>query len=72
LIFNIKISYFEVYNERIRDLLDVSKTNLTIGEDKNRVPFVKGVTEVPVSTAEDVLAELENGKTNRQVAVTSQ
>uniref|UniRef100_A0A1I8BM34 Kinesin motor domain-containing protein n=1 Tax=Meloidogyne hapla TaxID=6305 RepID=A0A1I8BM34_MELHA len=69
--FHIKVSYFEIYNERIRDLLDVTKTNLTIHEDKNRVPFVKNVTELFVSSPDEVLAAIEDGKTNRQVAVTS-
>lgn len=41
--FHIKVSYFEIYLDKIRDLLDVSKTNLSVHEDKNRVPFVKGV-----------------------------
>jgi kinesin family member 5 len=62
---------FEIYNERIRDLLDVTKTNLTIHEDKNKVPFVKNVTELFVNSPEEVLAAIEEGKTNRQVAVTS-
>ncbi|CAK5076942.1 unnamed protein product [Meloidogyne enterolobii] len=69
--FHIKVSYFEIYNERIRDLLDVTKTNLTIHEDKNRVPFVKNVTELFVSSPDEVLAAIEDGKTNRQVAVTN-
>lgn len=69
--FHIKVSYFEIYNEKIRDLLDVTKTNLPIHEDKNRVPYVKGVTEQFVSTPEEVLAAIEEGKSNRQVAVTS-
>lgn len=69
--FHIKVSYFEIYNEKIRDLLDVTKTNLPIHEDKNRVPYVKGVTEQFVSNPEEVLAAIEEGKNNRQVAVTS-
>ena len=43
--FHIKVSYFEIYNERIRDLLNISQTNLNIHEGKDRVPYVKGVTE---------------------------
>lgn len=69
--FHIKCSYFEIYNEKIRDLLDVSKTNLAIHEDKNRIPYVKGVTEQFVASPEEVLAAIEDGKNNRQVAVTS-
>uniref|UniRef100_A0A2I3H446 Kinesin family member 5A n=1 Tax=Nomascus leucogenys TaxID=61853 RepID=A0A2I3H446_NOMLE len=37
----IGVSYFEIYLDKIRDLLDVTKTNLSVHEDKNRVPFVK-------------------------------
>uniref|UniRef100_A0A183BVI0 Kinesin-like protein n=1 Tax=Globodera pallida TaxID=36090 RepID=A0A183BVI0_GLOPA len=69
--FLIKVSYFEIYNERIRDLLDMTKTNLAIHEDKNRVPFVKNATEIFVSSPEEVLNIIEDGKTNRQVAVTN-
>ena len=70
--FHIKVSYFEIYNERIRDLLDVTRTNLPIHEDKNRVPYVKGVTEQFVSSPEEVFAVIDEGKNNRCVAVTSE
>ncbi|KAL3068382.1 hypothetical protein niasHT_030673 [Heterodera trifolii] len=69
--FLIKVSYFEIYNERIRDLLDITKTNLAIHEDKNRIPFVKNITEMFVTNPDEVLAYIEEGKTNRQVAVTN-
>jgi kinesin family protein 5 len=69
--FHIKVSYYEIYNEKIRDLLDYTKTNLPIHEDKNRVPYVKGVTEHFVASPEEVLAAIEEGKNNRQVAVTN-
>ncbi|KAG1959895.1 kinesin heavy chain [Pimephales promelas] len=69
--FHIKVSYFEIYLDKIRDLLDVSKTNLAVHEDKNRVPFVKGCTERFVSSPEDVMDVIDEGKTNRHVAVTN-
>lgn len=31
--FTVKVSMFEIYNERIQDLLDSNRTNLTIKED---------------------------------------
>uniref|UniRef100_A0A3Q3W6F4 Kinesin-like protein n=1 Tax=Mola mola TaxID=94237 RepID=A0A3Q3W6F4_MOLML len=40
--FHIKVSYFEVYLDKIKDLLDVTKTNLSVHEDKNRVPYLTG------------------------------
>ncbi|XP_056144904.1 kinesin heavy chain [Lampris incognitus] len=69
--FHIKVSYFEIYLDKIRDLLDVSKTNLAVHEDKNRVPFVKGCTERFVSSPEEVMDVIDDGKANRHVAVTN-
>ncbi|ROL54507.1 Kinesin heavy chain isoform 5C [Anabarilius grahami] len=69
--FHIKVSYFEIYLDKIRDLLDVSKTNLAVHEDKNRVPFVKGCTERFVSSPEEVMDVIDEGKSNRHVAVTN-
>ncbi|XP_055526887.1 kinesin heavy chain-like [Wyeomyia smithii] len=69
--FHIKVSYYEIYLDKIRDLLDVSKVNLSVHEDKNRVPYVKGVTERFVSSPEDVFEVIEQGKSNRHIAVTN-
>lgn len=49
----------------------VSKVNLSVHEDKNRVPFVKGATERFVSSPDEVFAVIEEGKANRHIAVTS-
>ncbi|XP_034034880.1 kinesin heavy chain-like [Thalassophryne amazonica] len=69
--FHIKVSYFEIYLDKIRDLLDVSKTNLAVHEDKNRVPYVKGCTERFVSSPDEVMDVIDEGKANRHVAVTN-
>ena len=90
--FHIKVSYFEIYMDKIRDLLDgnviliiatsfenntwiffiaVSKVNLSVHEDKNRIPYVKGVTERFVTSPEEVFEVIEEGKANRHIAVTS-
>ncbi|KAK2167750.1 hypothetical protein NP493_1263g00005 [Ridgeia piscesae] len=69
--FHIKVSYYEIYMEKIRDLLDVTKTNLSVHEDRNRVPFVKGATERFVSSPEEVMEVIDEGKANRHVAVTN-
>ncbi|XP_068777563.1 kinesin heavy chain isoform X1 [Struthio camelus] len=69
--FHIKVSYFEIYLDKIRDLLDMTKTNLSVHEDKNRVPFVKGCTERFVSSPEEILDVIDEGKSNRHVAVTN-
>jgi len=69
--FHIKVSYYEIYLDKIRDLLDVTKTNLVVHEDRNRVPYVKGATERFVSSPEEVLEVIAEGKANRHVSVTN-
>ena len=66
------MSYFEIYLDKIRDLLDPSKVNLAVHEDKNHSVYVKGATERFVSSPEEVLEVIEEGKSNRHVAVTSE
>lgn len=45
--------------------------NLSVHEDKNRVPYVKGATERFVSSPDEVFESIEEGKSNRHIAVTS-
>lgn len=68
--FHIKVSYFEIYLDKIRDLLDNTKTNLPVHEDKDRVPYVKGATERFVVSPDDVMDVVDEGKANRAVATT--
>lgn len=67
----IKVSYFEIYLDKIRDLLDTTKSNLPVHEDKDRVPYVKGATERFVVSPDDVMDVVDEGKANRAVATTN-
>jgi len=69
--FHIKVSYFEIYLDKIRDLLDPSKVNLAVHEDKDHSVYVKGATERFVSSPEEVFDVIEEGKSNRHVGVTN-
>lgn len=42
--FNVKIGYCEIYMEKIRDLLDPTKDNLKVNEDKARGVYINGLT----------------------------
>ena len=55
--FRIKISYVEIYLEKIRDLLDDFgvKTNLSIREDKMKGIYIAGVTEEFVYSVEELM-----------------
>uniref|UniRef100_A0A3Q1GRG6 Kinesin-like protein n=1 Tax=Acanthochromis polyacanthus TaxID=80966 RepID=A0A3Q1GRG6_9TELE len=59
------VSYFEIYLDKIRDLLDV-KMNVYMC-----VCFIKGCTERFVTSPEEVMDVIDEGKANRHVAVTN-
>ncbi|EAS03052.3 kinesin motor catalytic domain protein (macronuclear) [Tetrahymena thermophila SB210] len=68
--FSIKASFLEIYNEKIHDLLDPSKTNLNVKEDKLRGIFVQDATEAFVVKASDMMKVMRKGADNRSVAAT--
>eukprot|EP00299_Pterocystis_sp_00344_P019374 c9618_g1_i2.p1 GENE.c9618_g1_i2~~c9618_g1_i2.p1 ORF type:complete len:900 (+),score=304.30 c9618_g1_i2:2-2701(+) len=68
--FTVKVSMIEIYLERIRDLLDSSKTNLEVHEDKIRGVYVEDATEEYVSSPEDVFMVMKYGASLRATAST--
>jgi kinesin family member 5 len=56
--------------DKIKDLLDVAKVDLSIHE-KDRVPYVKDGTERAVSNPEDMFKVIEEGNANRHIAATN-
>ena len=69
--FMIKVSMIEIYQEKIRDLLDISRVNLNIREDTIKGIYVDGASERYVGSPNDVLALLEMGSANRAQAATN-
>jgi len=77
LAFTVKISYLEVYNEQMIDLLSTlpasnassnGPENLSVVEDKNGTPYVKNLTYVISNSEEDALNYLFEGETNRSIS----
>lgn len=68
--FSVKVSYCEIYLEKIRDLLDTRKTNLKIAEDKTRGVFIKDLSEYYVASEGEVFSMLKQGNKQREVAGT--
>eukprot|EP00978_Attheya_sp_CCMP212_P000924 scaffold1975_cov54-Attheya_sp.AAC.1 len=67
----IRASYFEIYNEQIRDLL--SKTpgrSLDLKESTDIGVYVKDLTSRTVTSVSEIDAVLQGGKKNRMVAAT--
>lgn len=46
--FMVKISMIEIYMEKIKDLLDPTKTNLKVHEDRLKGLYIAEVTEIYV------------------------
>ncbi|CAD8097559.1 unnamed protein product [Paramecium sonneborni] len=65
-----KVSYVEIYNENIRDLLTSEDKNLEIREDKNNGIQISGVIEIDVKTVNEVLSLLKVGNRNRSKEAT--
>ena len=70
--FTFKVSYIEIYLEKVRDLLDSHrvKTNLQVREDKVKGIYIAGVTEEYVTSQEELLGIMSAGAMNRAVAAT--
>nr|CAB3259032.1 kinesin-like protein KIF14 [Phallusia mammillata] len=78
--FHIQVSYFEIYNEKIHDLLvsgancdageDVKKQVLKVREHPEAGPYVEGLSRFSVKSYKDVLAWLEVGNRQRATAAT--
>ena len=69
--FQVKVSYCEIYMEKIRDLLDTSKQNLKIHEDKTRGVFISELTEKYVISDNEVYEIMKYGLENRNVGSTN-
>ncbi|CAD8061889.1 unnamed protein product [Paramecium primaurelia] len=70
LIYIVKVSFLEIYNEKIMDLLDTNKTNLKIKEDRLRGIFVQNITEIKVESPEEMKQVMLTGSNNRTIAAT--
>ncbi|VDN94729.1 unnamed protein product [Brugia pahangi] len=73
LAFKVEVSYMEIYNEKVRDLLDPKKTNknLKVREHKVLGPMVDGLSVLAVSSFEQIASLMEEGNKSRTVAATN-
>ncbi|RHZ89176.1 hypothetical protein Glove_18g28 [Diversispora epigaea] len=68
--FLLRVSYLEIYNETVRDLLSPETEDLRIHEDKHRGVYVSPLKEVLVSTPDQVMREIIRGEANRHMSAT--
>lgn len=69
--FSVKLSMMEIYNERIRDLLDPQKDNLKIHEDRIRGVYTADLTEIHVGSEAEICEITASGHVNRSMAGTN-
>jgi kinesin family protein 5 len=69
--FSVKVSFFEIYLEKLRDLLDPSKVHLKIHEDRTKGIFISELTEKYVSNKQQVFNLMKQGLENRAVGTTN-
>ena len=60
----------EIYMEKIRDLIDPSKTDLKVREERNKGVFIENVTEFSVSEEGEVYQLMKIGNENRAIGCT--
>ena len=68
--FSVKCQYYQIYNEKIQDLIDTSKTDLLIREDKNKGIWVGECTEKYVESEQEMINFFNTGTNNRIVSST--
>ena len=71
LIFSVKASYLEIYNEIISDLLDRTNSNLKVHETPERGVFVGKLSEWVVNDSAEALNLLNRGEENRRIGCTN-
>jgi kinesin family protein 5 len=69
--FTVKVSFMEIYMEKVKDLLNPENDNLPIHEEKSKGVYVKGLLEVFVGSVEEVFEAMDQGMANRVTAATS-
>uniref|UniRef100_A0AC34QF45 Kinesin-like protein n=1 Tax=Panagrolaimus sp. JU765 TaxID=591449 RepID=A0AC34QF45_9BILA len=69
--FVVGVSYLEIYNEEIRDLLVKQHKPLEIKERPDKGVYVKDLTRVTVTGADNMLRMMELGSANRHVGSTN-
>uniref|UniRef100_A0A3Q4GI46 Kinesin-like protein n=1 Tax=Neolamprologus brichardi TaxID=32507 RepID=A0A3Q4GI46_NEOBR len=71
--FTVEVSYMEIYNEKVRDLLDPkgSRQALRVREHKVLGPYVDGLSRLAVTSYKDIESLMSEGNKSRTVAATN-
>ncbi|KAI8900483.1 P-loop containing nucleoside triphosphate hydrolase protein [Globomyces pollinis-pini] len=68
--FLLRVSYMEIYNEKIKDLLDPEQKDLKIHENRTKMVYVSPLREEIVTNARQVMKIISAGEANRHTSST--
>ena len=72
LTYTVEVSYLEIYNERVRDLLNpATKGNLKVREHPSTGPYVEDLAKLAVRSFQEIEHLMDEGNKARTVAATS-
>lgn len=72
LTYTVEVSYLEIYNERVRDLLNpATKGNLKVREHPSTGPYVEDLAKLAVRSFQEIDHLMDEGNKARTVAATS-
>lgn len=72
LTYTVEVSYLEIYNERVRDLLNpTTKGNLKVREHPSTGPYVEDLAKLVVRSFQEIQHLMDEGNKARTVAATS-
>ncbi|XP_049306633.1 kinesin-like protein KIF13A isoform X4 [Bactrocera dorsalis] len=73
LMYKVEVSYMEIYNEKVHDLLDPkpNKQSLKVREHNVLGPYVDGLSQLAVSSYKDIDNLMTEGNKSRTVAATN-
>ena len=66
----VKVSYIEIYNECVNDLLDPSRKNLSVRENQQGKAIIDNLSEHEVCSLEETMHYLLKGDEQRKIAET--
>ncbi|KAF8576210.1 kinesin-like protein [Ramaria rubella] len=70
--FTVEVSYIEIYNEKVRDLLNPkNKGNLKVREHPSLGPYVEDLSRLVVGSYDDMMTLMDEGNKARTVAATN-
>ncbi|GLB33311.1 putative TRAFAC class myosin-kinesin ATPase superfamily protein [Lyophyllum shimeji] len=70
--FTVEVSYIEIYNEKVRDLLNPKNTgNLRVREHPSLGPYVEDLSKLVVNSYDEMMTLMDEGNKARTVAATN-